>query len=68
MPEKVDDFFVNTINSLLKGFEPVVIETEELMHALEELPPLDESSFKTKIDEIVSAYTQGRDTESFGSL
>ena len=32
------------------------------MHALEELPPLDESSFKTKIDEIVSAYTQGRDT------
>lgn len=62
LPEKVDDFFVNTINSLLKGFEPVVIETEELMHALEELPPLDESSFKTKIDEIVSAYTQGRDT------
>lgn len=63
LPEKVDDFFVNSINSLLKGFEPVVIGMEELIYKLEELPPLDESSFKAKISEIVSTYTKGKDTE-----
>lgn len=62
LPKKVDDFFVNSINALLKGFEPVVIEMEDLMHKLEELPPMDESSFKAKINEIVSVYTKGKDT------
>lgn len=62
LPKKVDDFFVNSINALLKGFEPVVIEMDDLMHKLEELPPLDESSFKAKITEIISAYTKGKDT------
>ena len=61
LPKKVDDFFVNSINVLLKGFEPVVIEMDDLMHKLEDLPPLDESSFKAKINEIVSAYTKGKD-------
>ena len=61
LPKKVDDFFVNSINALLKGFEPVVIEMEDLMHQLEELPPMDESSFKAKISDIVSAYTKGKD-------
>ncbi len=62
LPQKVDDFFVNSINSLLKGFEPVVIEMENLMHKLEELPPMDEESFKAKINEIVAGYTKGKDT------
>ncbi len=62
LPKKVDDFFVNSINALLKGFEPVVIEMEDLMHQLEELPPMDENSFKTKINEIVAGYTKGKDT------
>lgn len=62
LPKKVDDFFVNSINALLKGFEPVVIEMEDLMHQLEELPPMDESSFKAKINDIISRYTKGKDT------
>lgn len=62
LPKKVDDFFVNSINALLKGFEPVVIEMEGLMHQLEELPPMDESSFKAKINDIVAGYTKGKDT------
>ena len=62
LPKKVDDFFVNSINALLKGFEPVVIEMEDLMHRLEELPPMDESSFKAKINDIVAGYTKGKDT------
>lgn len=62
LPKKVDDFFVNSINALLKGFEPVVIETNDLVHKLEELPPMDESSFKAKIDDIVGSYTKGKDS------
>ena len=62
LPKKVDDFFVNSINALLKGFEPVVIEMEDLMHQLEELPPMDESAFKAKINDIVAGYTKGKDT------
>lgn len=62
LPKKVDDFFVNSINALLKGFEPVVIEMEDLMHQLEELPPMDENSFKAKINDIVAGYTKGKDT------
>lgn len=61
LPKKVDDFFVNSINALLKGFEPVVIEMEDLMHQLEELPPMDESSFKAKINDIIAGYTKGKD-------
>ena len=62
LPKKVDDFFVNSINALLKGFEPVVIEMDDLMRKLEELPPMDESSFKAKINDIVSGYTNGKDS------
>lgn len=61
LPKKVDDFFVNSINSLLKGFEPVVIGMEDLMHQLEELPPMDEGSFKAKINDIIAGYTKGKD-------
>lgn len=63
LPKKVDDFFVNSINSLLKGFEPIVIDVEDLVYKLEELPPMDESAFKAKINEIVAGYTKGKDTE-----
>ena len=62
LPKKVDDFFINSINALLKGFKPVVIEMEDFMRQLEELPPMDESSFKAKINDIVAEYTKGKDT------
>ena len=61
LPERVDDFFVKSINVLLQGVEPVVIETEELMQKLEEMPPYDEATFKSKINEIVAEYTKGKD-------
>lgn len=62
LPERVDDFFVKSINELLKGFEPVVVDSDELLQKLEELPPLDEVSFKAKLEEILSKYTKGKDS------
>ena len=62
LPRRVDDFFVKAITALLQGFEPVVIDTEDLLQKLEELPPLDETSFAAKIKDILGAYTKGKDT------
>ncbi len=62
LPKRVDDFFVKAITALLQGFEPVVIDTEELLQKLEELPPLDEAAFAAKIKDILGAYTKGKDT------
>jgi hypothetical protein len=62
LPERVDDFFVNSINALLKGFDPVIIDSEELAKKLEDLPPLDEASFKAKVNDIVAGYIKGKDT------
>lgn len=61
LPQRVDDFFVKSIQALLKNYEPVVIVVEDLIQKLDELPPLDEASFKTKLSEIVSDYTKGKD-------
>ena len=62
LPKRVDDFFVKAITALLQGFEPVVIDTEDLLQKLEELPPLDETTFAAKIKDILGAYTKGKDT------
>lgn len=61
LPQRVDDFFVKSIQALLKNYEPVVIEIEDLVQKLDELPPLDEMTFKAKLNDIISAYTKGKD-------
>lgn len=61
LPQRVDDFFVKSIQALLKNYEPVVILVEDLVQKLDELPPLDEVTFKAKLGEIVAAYTKGKD-------
>lgn len=61
LPGRVDDFFVNSIRALLKNYEPVVIDAESFMRKLDELPPLDEASFKQRINNIISEYTKGKD-------
>ena len=61
LPKRVDDFFIKAIKALLKGFEPVVIDAEDLMDKLMKLPPMDETAFKQKLNELVAEYTKGKD-------
>ena len=61
LPKCVDDFFVKAINALLKGFEPVVIYTDDLMAKLEQMPPMDEESFTAKVNKLIATYTNGKD-------
>lgn len=38
---------VSSVQALIKDYEPIVIEIEELMQKLDELSPLDETPFKS---------------------
>lgn len=61
LPKRVDDFFIKAIKALLKGFEPVVIDAKDLMDKLIKLPPMDETAFKHKLNELVAEYTKCKD-------
>lgn len=61
LPKRVDDFFVQSITALLKGFEPVVIDAHALVEKLEQLQPLSEGDFRKKLNEIIAGYIKGKD-------
>lgn len=61
LPKRVDDHFVNSIRALLQGFEPVVIDTEDIVAKLDELGPCDVATFKSKLSSIVESYIKGKD-------
>lgn len=61
LPKRVDDFFVKAIQALLKGFEPVVVDADDLVEKLTKLPPLDERAFRSKVNELIAGYTKGKD-------
>lgn len=61
LPAKVDDFFIKSIQDLLKGFEPVVIDTDELVSKLDEIGPCDVDTFEAKIKSLVQSYIEGKD-------
>jgi len=61
LPEKIDSFFINSINAILQGFEPVVINAEEFMQKIDEIGPCDLDTFKNKLMDIISNYIEGKD-------
>ena len=61
LPKRVDDHFVNSIKALLQGFEPVVIDTDDIIAELDELGPCDVTTFKNKLASIVDSYIKGKD-------
>jgi len=61
LPEKIDHFFVNAIEDLLKGFEPVAIAADELVDRLGALGPCDIETFQSKLKELLDGYTRGKD-------
>ena len=63
LPEVVDHFFVNAIIDLLKGFDPVVINSEKLIHDLEKIGPSDLETFKNKLLNIINSYITGKDKD-----
>ncbi len=63
LPDKIDQFFINSVQALLKGFEPVSISANEFIDKLDAIGPCDVTTFKIKLNEIVSSYIIGKDNE-----
>jgi hypothetical protein len=61
LPAIVDNFFLNSIISLLQGFDPVVISSEELINKIDEFGPCEVDTFRDKLMDIVLQYTKGKD-------
>ncbi len=63
LPTAIDNFFINSTKALLQGFEPVVKNTDELMHKIYEIGPCDVDSFKNKLMDIITVHAKGKDQE-----
>lgn len=61
LPDTIDGYFIKTIQTLLEGFEPVTIDSKDLISKLDSIGPVDLATFKKKIDIIISEYTKGKD-------
>ena len=61
LPDKVDGFFVNTIATLLQGFDTVTVNGTELIDKLSAFGPCDADTFKAKIDDVVRSLSKGKD-------
>jgi hypothetical protein len=61
LPEKIDQFFVNAIKDLLKGFEAVTVDGAELIDKLAALGACDPDTFRQKIDAIIADLSKGKD-------
>lgn len=60
LPDQVDGDFLAAVRAVLKNYEPVIIDSDELIKDLENLPPMDEKSFRTKFNEMLAAYISGK--------
>ena len=61
LPPHVNDFFVTSVKDLLKSYRPIIIDAEQFICELEELPPLDERNFRAKLDKFIKRLTKGKD-------
>ena len=64
LPTRVNDKFIEAIEALLKGFEPVYIEGGDLVQELAKLGPSTAADFKKKLDSIIAGYVAGKDPEN----
>ena len=63
LPKKIDQFFINAIDALLQGFEPVAISADDLIDKLDALGPCDIETFKRKLNDVLNSYTKGKDND-----
>jgi hypothetical protein len=61
LPEKVDSYFVSTVNELLQEYETVDVDGDKLINWLSSLGPCNEEAFKAKIEQYVAELTKGKD-------
>lgn len=63
LPDQFDQYFIDSVSAVLEGFEPVVVDADELLSQLSELGASDIQLLQNKFLGIISNYTQGKDKE-----
>ena len=63
LPDRIDQFFISSIDTLLQGFEPLAIYAEDLINKLNAIGPCDLDTFKRKLSELLTTYTKGKDND-----
>ena len=53
-PEKIDDYFINALTSVFKGFELITIDFSDLVHKLEQLSPMEIQDLNKVINNYIS--------------
>ena len=61
LPEKVDNFFVTAISTLLQGFDAVTLQGADLIDRLTALGPCDAETFRAEIDKVIATLAKGKD-------
>lgn len=61
LPEKLDQYFIEAVKTLLGGFETVRISAIDLFMELDSLGPSDLDTLKKKLDDILNAAAKGKD-------
>lgn len=64
LPDRVSDTFIDAIEALLKGFEPVYIDGKDLAQKLATLGPSTVGDFKRKLDSIIAGYIGSKNPEN----
>lgn len=64
LPNRVDDFFVKSIQAFISNYEIVVIDVDNLAQKLDELAPSDIMAFKTKVNSIIDEYIKDKNVNS----
>jgi len=61
LPEKIDVFFVDTINLLIDEIDKVNLDIEEMFTEISKLGPCTVDDLKARFESIVEAKTKGKD-------
>jgi hypothetical protein len=64
LPERVDDAFVDAIEDLQQGFEPVYVDGRELVAVLAKLGASTADDFKRQFNSYIGGLVKGKDPES----
>lgn len=63
LPDIIDKFFVNTINTLIAGLDKVILNINDLEKVLLSMGPCTEKELKSKINAFIDNIILGRDVE-----
>lgn len=63
LPSKIDNFFVEIIEALLEGFEPLIITSKDIIDKMVALGPCEYETFNLKLKDIISEFSKGKNKE-----